>query len=266
MAISSKPASAPLASLIGGMAANDSGGSFTTAGNTAMGSTVTISTPDGSFSAYLACPKASRAPAIVVIQEIFGVNADMRKTCDGLAAQGYLAICPDLYWRQEPDVELFDKTEADWNKALALYTAFDVDAGVKDIAAVIGFVRSLEGNSGKVGAMGYCLGGLLAYLTATRTDADACVAYYGVGIDKLIGEAAQIRHPLLVHIAEEDEFVSKAAQAVMREGLTGHSGVEVHSYPGMSHAFARNNGIHYDSGNAALANSRTLAFFTATLL
>lgn len=259
MALSSKPATINPDNGMRSVAANDA------SSKSSQGERVTIATPDGSFSAYLARPKAMKAPAIVVIQEIFGVNADMRKTCDGLAAQGYLAICPDLYWRQEADVELFDKTEADWNKALALYTAFDVDAGVKDIAATIRFVRGLDGASGKVGAMGYCLGGLLAYLTATRTDADASVAYYGVDIDKLIHEAGTIKQPLLVHIAEEDEFVSKQAQAVMHQGLEGREGVEVHSYPGMSHAFARNNGIHYDRKNADLANSRTLAFFRATL-
>ena len=230
-----------------------------------MSETVTITMSDGSFTAYLAKPKATKAPAIVVIQEIFGVNADMRKTCDDLATQGYIAICPDLYWRQESNVELFDKTEADWKKALALYNAFDVDAGIKDIAATIAFVRSLSSNSGKVGAMGYCLGGLLAYLTAARTDADTCVAYYGVGIDKLIGEASKIRHPLMLHIAEEDEFVSKDAQVVMRKSLRDQSGIVMHYYPGMSHAFARNDGIHYDKGNADLANDRTLEFFRANL-
>lgn len=230
-----------------------------------MNETVTITTPDGAFAAYLARPKADKAPAIVVIQEIFGVNADMRQTCDDLAAQGYIAICPDLYWRQEPNVELFDKTEADWQKAFALYNAFDVDAGIKDIAATIAFTRSLTGTSGKVGAMGYCLGGQLAYLTASRTDADACVAYYGVGLDKKMDEASQIRHPLMMHIAEEDEYVTKEAQAVIHAALQGRAGVTLHSYPGMSHAFARNNGIHYDKANADLANGRTRGFFKAAL-
>jgi len=229
-----------------------------------MGETVTITTPDGSFAAYLARPKVAKAPAIVVIQEIFGVNDDMRKTCDDLAASGYVAICPDLYWRQEPNVELFDKTEADWQKAFKLYNAFDIDAGITDIAATIAFTRGLNGTA-KVGAMGYCLGGQLAYLTAARTDADACVAYYGVGLDKKMDEADQIRHPLMMHIAEEDEFVTKDAQAVIRKSLEGRKGVTVHSYPGMSHAFARNNGIHYDKANADLANGRTAEFFKAAL-
>lgn len=229
-----------------------------------MGETVTITTPDGSFAAYLARPKAAKTPAIVVIQEIFGVNDDMRKTCDDLAANGYIAICPDLYWRQEPNVELFDKTEADWQKAFKLYNAFDIDAGIKDIAATIAYTRGLNG-TGKVGAMGYCLGGQLAYLTAARTDADACVAYYGVGLDKKMDEADQIRHPLMMHIAEEDEFVTKDAQAVIRRALEGRKGITVHSYPGMSHAFARNNGIHYDKANADLANGRTAEFFKTAL-
>lgn len=230
-----------------------------------MSETVTIKTPDGNFSTYLARPKAGKAPAVVVIQEIFGVNADMRKTCDDLAAAGYIAICPDLYWRQEPNVELFDKTEADWQKAFALYNAFDVDAGIRDIAATIACVRGLEGSSGKVGAMGYCLGGLLAFLTAARTDADASVAYYGVGIDKKTDEAKQINHPLLMHIAVEDEYVTKEAQKVMRDALQGHPKIEIHSYQGMNHAFARNNGIHYDKENADRANSRTMDFFRAAL-
>ena len=234
-----------------------------------MSETVSIKTPDGDFSAYMARPQGTAvsvaAPAIVVIQEIFGVNADMRTTCDGLARQGYLALCPDLYWRQEANVELFDKTEADWAKAFALYKGFDVDAGIRDIQAVIHFARGLQGVSGKVGAMGYCLGGLLAYLTATRTDADASVAYYGVGIDARIAEAKQISRPLLVHIAEEDEFVPKTAQAVMRDGLQGNPQASVYSYAGMSHAFARHNGIHFDQRNADLANARTMAFFAACL-
>ena len=154
------------------------------------------------------------APAVVVIQEIFGVNHVVRDVADELAAQGYLAIAPDLFWRIEPGIDITDQTEAEWKKGLrAVSTRFDVDKGVEDIAATIDAVRADPRCDGKVGAVGYCLGGRLAFLTATRTDVDACVSYYGVGIESLLGEADQLTRPLLLHIAEEDGFVPKEAQA-----------------------------------------------------
>ncbi len=186
-----------------------------------MGQRITLSVPDGSFAAYLATPDAAnaRGTAIVVIQEIFGINADMRETCDNFAREGFVAICPDLYWRQEPNVELTDKTEAEWKRALALYNGFNVDKGVADIDATIQAVRQQPGVTGGVGTVGYCLGGLLAYLTATRTGADAAVSYYGVGMDKHLDEASRIAKPLLMHIAEEDEFVPAEARAKIIEAL-----------------------------------------------
>jgi len=230
-----------------------------------MGEMVKISTADGTFAAYLARPAATKAPAIVVIQEIFGINADMRKTCDDFAAQGYVAICPDLYWRQEPGVELTDATQAEWDKAFKLYNGFDVPAGVRDIDATIRYTRALDGAGGKVGAVGFCLGGLLAFLTAARTDADAVTVYYGVGIDQYLGEAGNIRQPLLMHIAEADEFVPRETWTRIIAALSPRSHIEIHTYPGCSHAFARNNGVHFDAASAQAANDRTAAFFRANL-
>lgn len=226
-----------------------------------MGETTTIKTDDGQFAAYVARPNNPKAPAIVVIQEIFGVNAVMRGVCDELAAAGFLAVCPDLFWRIEPGVDITDQSEAEWKKAFELYNAFDVDAGVKDIAATIDQVRALPDVNGKVGAVGFCLGGLLAYLTATRTDADASVAYYGVGIEKHLGEADKLAHPLLVHVAEEDQFVPKEAQALILAQLKNHPQVQLFTYPGRDHAFARQGGEHYDAADAKLAGGRTLSFF-----
>jgi carboxymethylenebutenolidase len=226
-----------------------------------MGERTTITTKDGSFSAYVARPKAASAPAVVVIQEIFGVNAVMRDITDGLAGQGYLAICPDLFWRIEPGVDITDKSEAEWKKAFSLMNAFDVDLGVKDIAATIGTIRKDPGCGGKVGAVGFCLGGLLAFLTATRTDADASVSYYGVGIESRVAEAEKLTQPLLLHIAEEDQFVPKAAQAIILQALKDHPMVEIYTYPGRNHAFARPGGEHYDEAAAKLAGGRTLQFF-----
>lgn len=224
----------------------------------------TIKTADGEFGAYVAKPEGEGPwPAIVVIQEIFGVNAVMREITDRYAADGYLAICPDLFWRIEPGIDITDQSEAEWKKAFELYNAFDVDKGIEDIAATVDQVR--RQSTGKVGAVGFCLGGLLSYLTATRTDVDAAVAYYGVGIDNYLAEAERLANPLMLHIAEEDGFVPKEAQARIIAGLKDHPQVEIHTYPGRDHAFARTGGQHYDAEDAAIANTRSLAFFKSRL-
>ncbi len=230
-----------------------------------MGERTTITTKDGSFSAYVARPAKEKAPAVVVIQEIFGVNQVMRDITDGLAGQGYLAICPDLFWRIEPGIDITDHSEAEWKKAFELFNAFDVDAGVQDIQSTIRAIRADAGCDGKVGAVGFCLGGLLAFLTACRTDADAAAAYYGVGIENRVAEAEKLDRPLLMHIAEEDQFVPKAAQAIILQALKDHPNIEIHTYPGCDHAFARAGGEHYDEAAAKLAGGRTLQFFQRTI-
>jgi len=226
-----------------------------------MGEMITIKGEDGGFAAYVARPAKAKAPAVVVIQEIFGVNAVMREICDGLAAEGFLAVCPDLFWRIEPGIDITDQSEAEWKRAFELFNAFDVEAGMKDIASTIDQVRGMAEVNGKVGAVGFCLGGLLAFLTATRTDSDASVAYYGVGIEGRVAEADKLAHPLLMHIAEEDQFVPKPAQELILSALKNHPQIQIHTYPGRDHAFARTGGEHYDAADAKLAGGRTLAFF-----
>lgn len=217
--------------------------------------TLTISTKDGSFGAYA----RGTGPAIIVIQEIFGINQVMRDICDDLAASGYRAICPDLFWRIEPGIELTDQTDAEWKQAFDLFGKFDPDKGVEDIAATIAHARG-EG-AAKVGAVGYCLGGLLAYLTACRTDCDASVGYYGVGIQDRLGEGGKIAKPLLLHIAGKDQFVPPEAQKAVMDGLKSNPNVEMHHYPERDHAFARVGGAHFHRGDAETANNRTMAFF-----
>lgn len=226
---------------------------------------LTIKTPDGEFSAYVARPAAAKAPAVVVIQEIFGVNAVMREITDELAAAGYLAICPDLFWRIEPGIDITDQSKEEWDKAFSLFNAFDADKGVEDLQATIDLIRADAGCNGKVGSVGYCLGGKLAFLTATRTDVDAAVSFYGVGLDSLTGEAVKITRPLLMHVATEDGFVPKEAQAAIHAALDNHALITIHDYEGRDHAFARKGGDHYDAADAALANGRTLEFFKANL-
>jgi carboxymethylenebutenolidase len=226
------------------------------------GSEITIKAADGgSFMGYLAKPKSGKGPGIVVIQEIFGVNQVMRDLTDGFAAAGYVALCPDLFWRQKPGIQLTDKSDAEWKRAFELFQGFDIDKGVADLGATLDACRKIEGCSGKVGSVGYCLGGRLAYLMATRTSCDASVGYYGVYIQEHLGEAEKIKKPLMLHIAEKDQFVPPEAQAKIREGLRKHAQVTMHVYAGQDHAFARVGGQHYDKTAADLANSRTAAFF-----
>jgi carboxymethylenebutenolidase len=231
-----------------------------------MGETLTIRTADGDFSAYVARPAAAKAPAVVVIQEIFGVNAVMRGIADDYAANGFLAICPDLFWRIEPGIQLTDQSEAEWKRAFGLFNAFDVDLGVKDIGAAIAHARQHPGCAGKVGVVGFCLGGLLAFLSAARTDSNASVAYYGVGIEQRLGEAEKLADPLMLHIAEEDQFVPKEAQALIIASLKNHPQIEIFTYPGRDHGFARTGGQHYNAADAATAKTRSLNFFRKNLV
>jgi len=225
-------------------------------------SDITIRAPDGgSFTGYLALPKGGRGPGIVVAQEIFGVNAVMRAVCDALAAQGYAALCPDIFWRIEPGIQITDKTEAEWKRAFELFNLFDVDKGVGDLKAGLAQLRSHPACTGKVGSVGYCLGGKLAYLMATRSDVDCSVGYYGVGIQDMLSEAKNIKKPLLLHIAGKDEFVPPPAQAAVKAGLKGNPNVTIYDYPQCNHAFARVGGQHYDKQAADQANQRSAEFF-----
>ncbi len=227
---------------------------------------VTVHTPDGgACAAYLALPASGTGPGIVVMQEIFGVNQVMRDITDWYAARGFVAICPDLFWRQEPGVQLTDQTEAEWQRALQLYQGLDEATAVADTAAAMAFLRAHPACTGKAGGVGFCLGGKLVYLLAARHDPDCAVGYYGVGIDNALTEAANIRCPLMLHIAVQDQFCPPAAQAQLHQALDGHPRVTLHDYAQQDHAFARPGGAHYDAVAAELANLRTLEFFVRAL-
>ncbi len=215
----------------------------------------------GDFSAYLATPAGGAGPGIVLIQEIFGVNKVMRDVADGLAQQGYIVACPDIFWRQEPGIQLTDQTEKEWARAFELYKGFDEAKGVDDLLATLAHLRGTTGCTGKVGSTGYCLGGKLAYLMATRSDADANIGYYGVGIEGALGETKTIKKPLMLHIAAEDQFCPKEAQQKIRDALGKLRLVAIHVYETCDHAFARPGGQHYDAAAAKLANDRTAQFF-----
>ena len=220
----------------------------------------------GAFSAYVAKPGRIPAPGIVVLQELFGVNADIREHCDELAEQGFLAVAPDLYWRQEPGVDLNVNSEADWQHGLRLYQAYDRDAGAEDVRDTAEAVTKLPECTGSVAVLGYCLGALMTFLAAVRYAVfDAAVAYHGADTEKYLNETDGLHAPLLMHLGEEDEFISKTAQAQIKAALARKPNATVFSYPGQRHAFSRHNGAHYNAAAAALANGRTNEFLNRHL-
>ncbi|AGU53395.1 putative carboxymethylenebutenolidase [Variovorax paradoxus B4] len=213
----------------------------------------------GSFNGYLAMPRSGSGPGLVLAQEIFGVNATMREVADYYAEEGYVVLVPDLFWRQQPDVELGYSPD-DWQRAFALYKGFDEARGMEDMQASISALRLRpEVQDAKVGVLGFCLGGKLAYLAACRTDADVAVGYYGVGIDAALDEAGNIRCPLALHVAELDGFCPPEARERIVQALRGRPDVEVHVYPGVDHAFARVGGEHYHRASALMAHERSIA-------
>jgi carboxymethylenebutenolidase len=216
---------------------------------------------DGRFNAWLAEPAGPPRGAIVVIQEIFGVNEGIRRKCDHWASLGYLGIAPDLFWRIREGVELDPDVPEQFQDALGLMQKLDQDKAIADIEAVIREARSRLPAGGKVGAVGYCLGGRLAFMTATRTDVDASVGYYGVMLETLMGEKHAIARPLLLHIAGADHFVTPDKQKLIHEGLDDHPRVTLYDYPGEDHGFATESGNRRSEAAAQLADSRTEAFF-----
>jgi carboxymethylenebutenolidase len=230
-----------------------------------MSEFIDVTTPDGGFRAYCAKPAAQTAPAVVVLQEIFGINADLKETCDWLARQGFVAVCPDLFWRMEPGVSLSKLDEAEWQRGFQFYQKFDRERGVADIGATLEVARKVPGSSGKAGVMGFCLGGLMTFLTAARLSPDAAAEYYGGETEKYVSEAAGIRCPTLIHLAEADEYMPAEAQHKIIATVKSNSKITVHSYPGCRHAFARHNGAHYNAAAAELANTRTVEFLRKNL-
>jgi len=230
-------------------------------------STISIKASDGSgsFDALVVAPHGKPAGAVVLIQEIFGVNDAMRAAAAQVADQGFIAVVPDLFWRQEPGVNLTDKTKEDWSRAFALMNGFDQDKGIEDLIATVTAARVLEGSNGRVGTMGYCLGGRLAFMMAEKSDADVNVSYYGVGLDSLVHDLGRVKHPLVVHIADKDEFFPAEGRAKVIAATRGHANIATYVYPNADHAFARVNGVHWDARSATIANGRSTEALVAAL-
>ncbi|MEE8294659.1 MAG: dienelactone hydrolase family protein, partial [Sphingomonadales bacterium] len=216
-----------------------------------------ITGKDGSFSGYLALPPGGTGPGLVLAQEIFGVNHVMKALADKYAEEGYVVLVPDLFWRIKPNIEL-GYSEEDWQKAFACYQKFEVDPGIEDIQAAITALKGHQACTGLVGVVGFCLGGLLSYLSAARTDCDAAVCYYGVGIEGHLEEAANIKCPTVLHFAEKDEFVPREAFEAINNHLKAFENIDVFDYIGVDHAFAREGEAHFHRPSALIAHTRSL--------
>ena len=219
----------------------------------------------GEFDAYLALPRGNTGPGIVLLQEIFGVNRNMRSIADWYAQRGFVVICPDLFWRQERGVQLTDQTDAEWKRAFELYQGLDEAKAVEDAGAALAFLRNHPACTGKVSAVGFCLGGKLTYLLAVRYHPDCSVGYYGVGIENALDEAANLRNPLMLYIAQNDQYCPPEAQAEIHAALDNNPLVTIHDYAGQDHGFARVGGAHFNAAMAELANLRTIEFFVRHL-
>jgi carboxymethylenebutenolidase len=235
----------------------------------AAGQDVTIDSDDGQFSAYLSTPVCLPAPGLVLMQYICGVNAVMRSLADRYAGQGYIVVVPDLFWRQKPNVRLLDDPlkpdPLEQKKALELNAGFDDAGGVADLKRTLTWLRARPQCNGRAGALGYCLGGRMAYLMAARSDADCSVGYYGVAIEKYLGEADAIAAPLLLHVAGRDKLSSDAARRQIEQTLSLNPHIELVVYPEADHAFAHLPGLNYRQDDAARADRLSLSFLAQHL-
>ena len=232
-----------------------------------MGETCSFPAMDGegAIPGYLATPSGAAKAAIIVVPEIFGVNAGIRSKCDSWAALGYLALAPDIFWRFAAGVELDPDVPEQMQEAFGYFGQYDPQLGVKDIEAAIHWLTRERG-AAKVGLVGYCLGGRMAYMAATRTDIDASVGYYGVMIDQMLGEAHAIPNPLMLHIPTDDHFVGPDAQQAIHNELELHPKVTLHDYAGLDHGFAAEFGSRRNEAGAQLADQRTRDFFAQHLV
>ena len=213
----------------------------------------------GDVPAVVVRPEGTPRGVIIVVQEIFGVNPGITQKAQDWAKLGYLAIAPDIFWRQQPAISLNPDIPEEFQKAIGFMQSHDFVRGLDDLRAVLAWARGQ--NAGKIGLVGFCMGGLIAYQMATGTDIEAAVGYYGVGIGGQTAAAAAITGQLLLHIPTNDGFVPADEQAAMHTGLDANPRVTLFDYEGLDHGFADTFGARRDEAGAQLADERTRAFF-----
>lgn len=229
----------------------------------------TISTPDGDFEAFCALPETSPAPAVLVFQEVFGINDNIRGLAGQLAEAGYLALAPDVFWRTAPRFER--KDESGLTDGMAHLQQLDFDGLVPaDLTATLAHVLAMPQCNGRVGGVGFCLGGTLAYLFAAtaRVDGrgpDVAVSYYGSGVDRMLDKAERVECPVLFHYGAQDQFIPEEQIDAVERAFAGRSDVVLHRYAA-GHAFSNWDApTFYDEQAANTAWPRTLDFLAEHL-
>lgn len=224
-----------------------------------------ISADDGrSFEAFCAIPDSGRGPGVLLFQEIFGINDNMRAFAERLAREGYVTVVPDMFWRIEPRFER--KDESGLGDAFAMVQKFDFDSAIADIQSTHAHLASMVECSGKVGAVGFCLGGGLAFAAATQSRVegrgpDVAVCYYGSAINDRLGHVDNLDCPTIFHYGNSDAFISHKKIAEVERAVGGRSGVELYRYDDAGHAFSNWDAPSmYNKEAADLAWSRSLDF------
>ncbi|HEV8689289.1 MAG TPA: dienelactone hydrolase family protein [Ideonella sp.] len=217
--------------------------------------------PDGRFDAYFALPPAGRGPGLLLLQEIFGVNAHIRGVAEQYALAGFVVLAPDLFWRQGARIELGYEGD-DRQRAFALMHAVQPAQVLADMQASVQALREAPECSGGIGAIGYCMGGRLAYTAAARCGVDAAVAYYGGGIQNQLELATSVSCPMQFHYGERDDHIPPSAVEAVRQAMAGKP-AEIHTYPAAQHGFNCWARASYEPASAALAHGRSLAFLAS---
>lgn len=225
---------------------------------------VTISVDDGFFDAYVSLPPSGDGPGLLLIQEIFGVNQHMRDVADRLAAEGFIVMVPDLFWRMKRNLEL-GYEGADFDKALEYFQQFDEKQGLSDLKEAASALRDHKKCTGRVGTIGFCLGGKLAFRLASQYNMNAAVSYYPVFLEKHLEDAERLRCETIIHFGALDHFVPRETYETIKEGLKHKQNIHIYLYEGVDHGFNCDARSAYNKEAADLAWSRSLEMFNKEL-
>jgi carboxymethylenebutenolidase len=216
----------------------------------------------GEYEGYLSLPPSGRGPGLVLFQEIFGVNRHIRAVADQYALCGFVVLAPDLFWRQAPRVEL-GYAGADYEKARSLMGGLSPAHAIADIGTSVQALRGRPESGGKVGAVGYCMGGRFAYFAAATAGVDAASCFYGGAIQDNLDKAGAITCPIQFHYGERDQVIPAAARDKVAAAMAGKP-AEIFVYPA-DHGFNCWERGSYEPRSAALAHARTVAHFATHL-